>query len=79
MEQLRQHQKLFHIIFSKKTRNYTLLSRFLCTWEALIHSIMISEVKDMEVKFCGHLEKLQTKILQSFILNSILTIFKKKI
>ena len=40
--------KLFYIIFSERTKNYTLLSKFLWTWEALIHSILISEVKDME-------------------------------
>ena len=31
---------------SKKTKNYILLYRFLWTWEAFIHSILISEVKD---------------------------------
>ena len=48
MGQLGQHQKLFHVIFSKKNKNYTLLCRFLLTLEALIHSILICEVKDME-------------------------------
>ena len=55
--QLGQHQKLFHIIFSKKTKNYTLFSRFLSTWEALIHSILISEVKDTKCQVLPSLGK----------------------
>ena len=55
--QQRQHQ----ILLFFKTKNHISFSRILLTWEALIHSIPISEVQDMKVMFCKHLEKFQGK------------------
>ena len=70
---------MIHVIFSKKTKNYISLRRIIWTWEALIHFGMISEVKDMKSHVLWATGKTPNKKkLSSFILNSILKIFKKK-
>ena len=46
MRAARAAQKLSQIIFFQKNIYFFLLIRFLFTWEALIHSILICEVKD---------------------------------
>ena len=48
--------------FSKKTKNF-LLCRFLCTWKALIHSILISKVtvtKTHVLQACGEIPNKKT-------------------
>jgi hypothetical protein len=52
--------------------------RSICTGEALVHSILISEVKDMKVMLYGHWKDLFLKKLWTFFVGSILIIFKKK-
>ena len=68
-----------YYFFQKNTKNYILLCRILWTWEALIHSISISEVQDVKSHVLGVLGKTPNKQkLWSLKLNSILTIFKKQ-
>jgi hypothetical protein len=43
-----QYKKLLQIFFYKIKENSTMLNRSISTREALIHSILISEVKDMK-------------------------------
>jgi hypothetical protein len=42
------NKKLLQIFFKKIKENCTMLDRFIPTREALVHSIPISEVKDMK-------------------------------
>jgi hypothetical protein len=44
----RQHKKLLQIFFKKIIKNCAMLDRSIPTKEALVHSIPISEVKDMK-------------------------------
>jgi hypothetical protein len=43
-----QHKKLLQMFFSKIKENCTMLDRSIPIREALVHSISISEVKDMK-------------------------------
>ena len=55
--------KLFQIIFSNKNKNSILLNRFLCTWKALIHSTLISEIKDTKSHVSWAHAKIPNKIV----------------
>jgi hypothetical protein len=44
----RQHKKLLQIFFLKIIKNCAMLDRSILTREALVHSIPISEVKEMK-------------------------------
>ena len=53
--------KKFQIIFSKISKNHISLCRFLLIWKALIHSILISDVKDMKSHVLRALGKISNK------------------
>jgi hypothetical protein len=56
-----------------------MLDRSVSTWEALVHSILIDEVKNMTSDVLQALSAfLSEKKLWTFFAGSILTIFKKK-
>jgi hypothetical protein len=72
-----QHKKLLQIFLLKIKENCAMLDRSIPTREALVHSILISEVKDMksDVLQAGKASLFRKKIWTSFA-GSILTIFK---
>jgi hypothetical protein len=74
-----QYKKLLQIIFFKIKENCTMLNRSIPTREALVHSIPISEAKDMksDVLRAQKASLFENKLWILFE-GSILTIFKKK-
>ena len=75
-----QHKKILEIFFfNKKIKNCAMLDRFIATREALVHSIPISEVKDMKSDVLHALKGfLFEKKLWTLFAGSFLTIFKKE-
>jgi hypothetical protein len=74
-----QHKKSLQIFKIKIKIKYAMLDRSIPTREALIHSIFISEVKNMKSDVLRALKgSLSEKKLWTLFAGSILTIFKKE-
>ena len=77
--QFRQHKKLLQIFFYTIKENCAMVDRSIHTRKALVHSIPISEVKDMKSDVLQALKaSLSEKKLWTLFAGSILTIFKKE-
>jgi hypothetical protein len=75
----RQHKKLLQIIFKKMKEICAMLDRSIIISEPLVHSIPISEVKDLKSDVLRALKGfLFEKSLWTLFAGSILTIFKKE-
>jgi hypothetical protein len=74
-----QHKKILQIFLKKIKENCGMLKRSIPTREALVHSISISEVKDMKSDVLRALKaSLSIKKLWTLFAGSILTTFKKE-
>jgi hypothetical protein len=64
--------------FMKIAKNCAMLRRSMPTRKALIHSIPISEVKNIKAMFIGNQDNFLNNNFELYFLKSILTIFKKE-
>jgi hypothetical protein len=74
-----QHKKLLQIFFKKIKENCAILDRSISTRKALVHSIPISEVKDIKSDVLQALKaSLFEKKLRTLFVGLVLTISRKK-